>query len=143
MIERLLPILCLVLAGCAGSEDRATNRTVWVTDGPPVNCITKSQVRTFRVVDDRTVDFERNRNQGWRNELPFRCQGLTFGTKFRVNSRGNQICNFDSVTPVSMGRGANAPRCQLGRFQPMKRVPVPEAPNGTMPEQPAARPAEG
>lgn len=135
VMKRLLPIACLILAGCAGSEESATNRTVWVTDGPPVNCITRSQVRTFRVVDDRTVDFERNRNQGWRNELPFRCQGLTFGTKFRVNSRGNQICNFDSVTPVSMGQGANAPRCQLGRFQPMKRVPVPE--------QPTPRPAEG
>lgn len=139
MMKRLVPMVLVVLAGCAGSEDSATNRTVWVADGPPVNCITKAQVRTFRVVDDRTVDFERNRNQGWRNELPFRCQGLTFGTKFRVNSRGSQICNFDSVTPVSMGRAANAPRCQLGRFQPMKRVPVPES----APGQPTPRPAEG
>lgn len=143
MTKRLVPILCVLAAGCAGSDESSTNRTVWVADGPPVNCITRSQVRTFRVVDDRTVDFERNRNQGWRNELPFRCNGLTFGTKFRVNSRGSQICNFDTVTPVTMARGPNAPRCQLGRFQPMKRVPVPEAQNGTTPETPETRPAEG
>lgn len=128
MHSRLMPFAFLLAAGCAGSGDAPANRTVWVADGAPVNCIPRSQVRTFRVVDDRTVDFERNRNQGWRNELPFRCQGLTFGTKFRVNSRGSQICNFDTVTPVSMARGPNAPRCQLGRFQPMKRVPVPEQP---------------
>jgi Family of unknown function (DUF6491) len=99
-----------------------------VADGPPVNCINRNQVRTFRVVDDRTVDFERNRSQAWRNQLPMRCSGLTFGTKFEVNSRGGQLCNFDTITPVSMSRGANPMRCQLGRFQPMKRVPVPEAP---------------
>jgi hypothetical protein len=143
MPKRLILLACLLAAGCAGSDGDPANRTVWVTDGPPVNCITKSQVRTFRVVDDRTVDFERNRNIGWRNELPMRCNGLTFGTKFRVNSRGNQLCNFDSITPVSMSRGPNPMRCQLGRFQPMKRVPVPEAGPGQAPGQPAPRPAEG
>jgi len=132
--KRLLLIACLTLGSCAGSEERATDRTVWVADGPTVACITKSQVRAFRVVDDRTVDFERNRNQGWRNELPMRCPGLTVGSKFRVNSRGNQICNSDSVTPVSVARGPNPPRCRLGRFQPVKRVAVPDQPG---PQQPA------
>ncbi len=128
--------LALLLAGCAGSDESATNRTVWVADGPPVNCINTSQIRTFRVIDDRTIDFERNRNVAWRNSLPIRCNGLAFGQKIRLNNRGTQLCSFDTITPTSMGRGPNPMRCQLGQFQPMKRVPVPEA-------QPASGPAAG
>jgi hypothetical protein len=114
----------LLLAACANSDSPA-DRSVWVEDGPPVNCISRSQVRTFRVINDQTIDFERNRNQAWRNNLPFRCSGLTFGQAIQVNSRTQQICNLDTITPKSFGSGPNAPRCQLGQFQPMKRVPAP------------------
>jgi hypothetical protein len=126
MFRTLLPLsAALLLSSCAGG-DSATNRTVWVEDGPPVNCINLNQVRSFRVVDDRTIDFERNRNQAWRNHLPMRCSGLSFGQKIRHNSRTSRLCNFDTITPVSMGGGPNAANCQLGQFQPIKRVPVPE-----------------
>ena len=129
MLKAALPLSALMLlAACAGNNDSPANRTVWVADGPPVNCINRSQVRSFRVIDDRTIDFERNRNQAWRNNLPMRCSGLTFGQAIQVNSRTSQICSFDSITPRSMGSGPNAMRCQLGQFQPMKRVPVPETP---------------
>jgi hypothetical protein len=130
MPSRYVPVAALILlAGCAGGDDSAANRTVWVADGPPVGCINMNQVRTFRVIDDRTIDFERNRNEAWRNSLPFRCSGLSFGQKVRLNNRGNQLCSFDTITPTSVGgRGPNQMRCQLGQFQPMKRVPVPDAP---------------
>ena len=121
----LIPAIAM-LGGCANGNNDAANRTVWVADGPPVNCINRSQVRSFRVIDDRTIDFERNRNQAWRNNLPMRCSGLTFGQAIQVNSRTSQICSFDSITPRSMGSGPNAMRCQLGQFQPIKRVPAPE-----------------
>jgi hypothetical protein len=129
-LRGLIPVAALLLAGCAGSGDSAANRSVWVADGPPVNCISRHQVRTFRVVDDRTIDFERNRNQAWRNNLPFRCSGLTFGQAIQLNNRtsSSRICSFDTITPRSLAGGPNPVRCQLGQFQPMKRVPVPEAP---------------
>ncbi len=126
MMRVLLPLsAALLLGSCAGS-DNTTNRTVWVEDGPPVNCINLNQVRSFRVVDDRTIDFERNRNQAWRNNLPMRCSGLSFGQKIRHHSRTSQLCSFDTITPVSMGGGSSGQRCQLGQFQPIKRVPAPE-----------------
>jgi hypothetical protein len=109
-----------------------------VAEGAPVNCINTNQIRTFRVIDDRTIDFERNRNEAWRNTLPFRCSGLTFGQKIRLNNRGMQLCSFDSITPASMSRGSNPMRCQLGQFQPMRRVPAPETPAAPAPETPAA-----
>lgn len=126
MFRTLLPLSAALLLGSCAGGDSATNRTVWVEDGPPVNCINLNQVRSFRVVDDRTIDFERNRNQAWRNHLPMRCSGLSFGQKIRHNSRTSRLCNFDTITPVSMGGGPNAANCQLGQFQPIKRVPVPE-----------------
>ncbi len=97
-----------------------------MADGAPVNCISRSQVRTFRVIDDQTIDFERNRIQAWRNNLPMRCSGLSFGQKIRHHSRTSQLCSFDTITPVSMGGGSSGQRCQLGQFQPIKRVPAPE-----------------
>lgn len=115
----------LVLAGCANSDSPA-NRQVWVADGEPVTCIRTSQIRTFRVVNDQTIDFEINRNQAFRNTLPHRCSGLAFGQKIRHNSRTSQLCSMNSITVVNMGSVPNGPTCPLGRFQPMKRVPAPE-----------------
>jgi hypothetical protein len=117
----------LLLSACTSGEDKDTGRTVWVTEGEPVNCIRTSDIRTFRVVDDRTIEFERNRNEGWRNELPFRCQGLEFGHRVQTNSRSGLLCNSDTITPRSMTRGTVQQRCPLGRFQPIRRVAVPEA----------------
>jgi hypothetical protein len=122
----LILLLPLALAACAGSNDSARPQTIWVEDGPTVNCINVRQIRTFRVIDDQTIDFERNRSAAWRNRLPFRCSGLSFGQKIRLNNRTSQLCSFDSITPLSMMRGPNPPRCQLGQFQPLKRVPAPE-----------------
>lgn len=119
-------VLPVLLAACANTDSPA-NRAVWVEDGPPVNCINRAHVRGFRVIDDQTIDFERNRNQVWRNRLPFRCDGLAFGQKIRVNSRTSQICNLDSITPMGMGSSMARANCPLGQFQPMKRVPAPEA----------------
>jgi hypothetical protein len=127
MPKYLLIAATLVLAGCAGSDEDVTNRNLWQAEGAPVNCISLNQVRTFRVIDDRTVVFERNRNQAWRNDLPFRCSGLTFGSKFRHNSRTSQLCNLNTITVINAGSAPNGPACQLGQFQPVVRVTTPPA----------------
>ncbi|WP_199554772.1 DUF6491 family protein [Sandaracinobacteroides hominis] len=115
------------LAACAGGGD-ASNRTVWVPDGPSVNCISTHNIRSMRVIDDRTIDFQQNSRRIWRNELPQRCSGLTFGNAIRHNSRAGQLCSLNSITVVTPGPGPNGPTCNLGRFQPMKPAPQPEAP---------------
>lgn len=113
----------MLLSACAGS-DSGPNRSVWVADGAPVNCINARQVRTFRVVNDQTIDFEINRNKAFRNSLPFRCSGLSFGQKIRTNNRGPQLCSVDTISVVSLGSMPNGPNCPLGQFQPMKRIPA-------------------
>jgi hypothetical protein len=115
------------LAGCSGSDDSAANRTVWVADGPPANCISVQQIRTIRVINDQTIDFEMTGGRVFRNELPLRCSGLNFNTRIRHNSRTSQLCSLNMVTIESFGSGRSGPSCQLGRFQPMRRAPAPVA----------------
>jgi hypothetical protein len=126
-------LLCLFtglagLTGCASSGDSATGRSALVADGPPTNCITTQQIRAMRVIDDRTIDFEMTGRRVFRNELPFRCSGLSFNTSIRHNSRTSQLCSFNAITPASLGSARSGPSCQLGQFQPMQRVPAPTTP---------------
>lgn len=116
------------LAGCAGSGEGTRQQTVWVADGPPVNCITTHQIRSMRIINDQTIDFEMTGNRVFRNNLPFRCPGLSFNQAIRHNSRTSQLCSVNSITVLTPGRGPNGPTCALGQFQPLKRVPVPETP---------------
>jgi hypothetical protein len=118
----------LALAGCAGSDEGAANRTVWVADGPPTNCISTQQIRTMRIINDQTIDFEMTGGRVFRNELPFRCSGLSFNTRIRHNSRTSQLCSLNTITMENFGSGRSGPSCQLGRFQPMRRAPAPIAP---------------
>ncbi len=114
-----------LLAGCAASDDSAANRTVWVADGPPTNCISVQQIRTMRIINDQTINFEMTGGRVFRNDLPLRCSGLSFNARIRHNSRTSQLCSLNMVTVDSFGSGRSAPSCQLGRFQPMRRAPAP------------------
>jgi hypothetical protein len=124
----LVSSVALMLAGCAQDNEGVSRQTVWVADGPPVNCISTNQIRTLRVINDRTIDFEMTGRRVFRNELPITCQGLTFNRGIRYNRRGTQLCSSSSITVNQPGRGWNGPSCPLGRFQPLKRVPAPPAP---------------
>jgi hypothetical protein len=120
----------LLLLACASGEGRLAGRGAWVAEGEPVNCIRTSDIRTLQALDDRTVEFERNRNQGWRNEPALRCQGLEFGHRVPLNSHGALLCSSDTITPRPMTGGTFEQRCPLGRFQPIRRGAVPDAAEG-------------
>jgi Family of unknown function (DUF6491) len=121
------PLVAMVLASCAGG-DAPRQPNVWVADGSPVNCINARQIRTFRVYDSRTVDFEMSGGRVYRNTLPFACSDLSFGAGIRLNSRTSQLCSVDTITVVRSGMRPSPTRCPLGQFQPLKRAPVPETP---------------
>jgi len=119
--------LLLLMAACAGG-DNARSPTVMVADGPPTACISTRQIRSMRIVDDQTIEFEMSNRRVYRNTLPFRCSGLGFNQAIRHNSRTAQLCSVNMIMMRAPGGGWSGPSCQLGMFQPMKRVPVPEAP---------------
>ena len=118
----------LTLAGCAGSDENAANRSVWVADGTPTNCISTQQIRTMRIINDQTIDFELTGGRVFRNELPLRCSGLSFNSRIRHNSRTSQLCSLNTITLDSFGTGRGGQSCQLGRFQPIRRAPAPVTP---------------
>jgi hypothetical protein len=128
VVASLAPAAFLILAACAGSNDESAPRTVWVADGPPTSCISTMQIRSMRVVDDRTIDFEMTGRRVYRNNLPVRCPGLGFNTAVRHNSRTSQLCSMNSITPRAPGGGWSRAGCPLGQFQPLVRAPVPPAP---------------
>lgn len=120
--------LALALAGCSQSTEGTANRSVWVADGPPVNCISTWQIRTIRVIDDRTIDFETTGRRAYRNNLPISCFGMSLNSGIRHNSRTSQLCSFNTFTVNSFGSAPRGAACRLGRFEPMKRASVPVAP---------------
>ena len=109
-ITLFVPAAFLLLAACAGSNDESAPRTVWVAEGPPTSCITTMQIRSMRVVDDRTIDFEMTGRRVYRNNLPVRCPGLSFNTAVRHNSRTSQLCSMNTITPRSPGGGCRNTR---------------------------------
>jgi hypothetical protein len=150
-LARFSPILslALALAACAGGDESPRQQAVWVTDGQPVDCISRSQVRWVRFVDDRTIDFEMTGRRAYRNALPFRCTDLMFtgsagfnalNRAMRFNRPTGFLCRNDRFTPRTSGPGTRratdslAGTCQLGSFQPLVRAPVPMSP-----EQPPAQ----
>jgi hypothetical protein len=120
--------LGLALSGCAQTTEGAANQTVWVAEGPPVTCITTNQIRSMRIVNDQTIDFEMTGRRVFRNEMPFRCSGLSFHRSIRHNSRTSQLCSMNTITVNQPGSGWSGASCPLGRFQPLVRVPAPGAP---------------
>ena len=126
----IAPLGALLLAGCTNDPEATPARHAWVEDGPPVSCISTNRIRRIGVVDSRTIDFEMTGRQMYRNSLPFSCSGLTFNQAIRHNSRTSQLCSTNCITVRAPGGGWSGATCALGRFQPMKRAPVPEAPTG-------------
>ena len=122
----LRPILiaaALPLAACtieADSEGDVRAPAVEVV-GEPENCIQTSRIRSSRVHDDYTIDFEMTGGQVYRNTLPLRCPGLGFEERFSHSSSTGSLCGVDTITVLYTDRGRGA-SCGLGRFVPVRYV---------------------
>ena len=122
----LRPILiaaALPLAACtieADNEGDVRAPAVEVV-GEPENCIQTSRIRSSRVHDDYTIDFEMTGGQVYRNTLPLRCPGLGFEERFSHSSTTGSLCGVDTITVLYTDRGRGA-SCGLGRFVPVRYV---------------------
>ena len=119
--------LALFALGCAPVEADGD----FVSDGPPVNvvgepesCIPINRMRSSKVRDDRTIDFEMSGGKVYRNILPSKCPRLGFEEAFTYKTSLSRLCNTDIVYVLeSVGgdlrRGAG---CGLGDFVPVKYI---------------------
>ena len=105
----------LMLLGAAGSAAADSEN-----DPKPLNCLPINQIRTTKIVDDRTILFKTNHNLWYKNTLPHKCPGLKSNDKFSYKTSLSQLCDLDIIAVlVSAGgdinRGAS---CGLGKFVP-------------------------
>ena len=118
----LLPAEMLSLAACADRPPR-TAQTM-IPAGDPVTCVQISQIRSTRVIDDQTIDFQMRNGTVLRNTLPNRCPGLGFERAFSYRTSIAQLCNVDIITVVVQGGGPQiGASCGLGQFVPVKPAP--------------------
>jgi len=111
----------LALAGCTPKERPASAQQTMIPAGDPVNCVTLSQLRETRVIDDQTIDFIMRDGTILRNTLPHRCPSLGFERAFSYSTSLNQLCNVDIITVVMQGGGPRrGASCGLGMFVPVK-----------------------
>jgi hypothetical protein len=125
----LLPtvLLPLLLAACADKPPR-TAQTM-IPAGDPVQCVQIVQIRSTRVIDDQTIDFQMRNGTVFRNTLPNRCPGLGFERAFSYRTSIPQLCNVDIITVVVQGGGPQiGASCGLGMFVPVKPAPEEKAP---------------
>ncbi|HMS19306.1 DUF6491 family protein [uncultured Sphingorhabdus sp.] len=112
------------VSGGSVSERRAKALAAYEPSGEPVSCITLSQVRSSKVIDDRTIDFKMAGGKVYRNTLPHSCPSLGFEQRFSYRTSLNQLCNVDTIRVLqSFGSGLHeGAGCGLGKFQPMQKV---------------------
>jgi hypothetical protein len=113
----------LALGACApntSADDRADIRAPEArVVGEPVNCVDTSRIRTTRVHDDYTIDFEMTGGMVYRNTLPVRCSSLGFERSFTYDLRGTtRLCSAD-VIRVLQGDRYEGAGCGLGQFVPV------------------------
>jgi hypothetical protein len=113
-----------LLTACMQGEarERPAPEPAAVAIGESENCIPITQIRSSRVRDDWTIDFEGPGSKVWRNVLPNRCSGLKSEDSFTYETSLSQLCNTDIIYVLhnyggTPQRGAG---CGLGDFLPVR-----------------------
>jgi hypothetical protein len=92
--------------------------------GAPKSCVTISQIRSTKVVDNDIIDFHMVGGKTFRNKLPQSCPGLKFEDRFSYRTSLNQLCSVDIVRVLhdQGGRLYEGAGCGLGTFQMVETV---------------------
>jgi len=117
----LLAASTLLLAAAPGATQDHHAGPAATPDGPAVDCVTISQIRSTQVRDGATIDFTMAGGKVYRNTLDGgECPQLGFEKRFMYKTTGSQLCSLDTISVLvqpGLTRGAG---CGLGKFQPVK-----------------------
>lgn len=144
----------LLCAGCAVSPEVAARRQAIEADineilslpldpaeyGETKRCLSDTEYRTFRPLDERHILFEGRRNRLWINTLRGRCNDLRWGDVLIVRPTSpSRMCDMDRFEatdwfswpwyrrwPWYWGAWGTGPICSLGKFQPVTEAQVQE-----------------
>ncbi|WP_405220476.1 DUF6491 family protein [Lentisalinibacter sediminis] len=111
----------LLAAGQATAEDKKMNESLDLVSGPPQQCLSLLRIERSEVVDDRNILFHMGNGDIYRNQLPYRCTGLSLHDTFMYRTSLNQLCHMDIITVMqSIGFGLSpGASCGLGHFYPV------------------------
>jgi len=92
--------------------------------GEPENCVTISQIRSTKVIDNSTIDFRMTGGKTYRNTLPQSCPGLKFEDRFSYRTSISQLCSVDVIRVLQNqgGKLSEGAGCGLGKFQLVEKV---------------------
>ena len=92
--------------------------------GEPKSCVSISQIRSTKVVDNNNIDFRMVGGKTYRNELPQSCPGLKFEDRFSYRTSINQLCSVDIVRVLHTqgGQLTEGAGCGLGTFQQIEKI---------------------
>jgi hypothetical protein len=128
MFKPMLPlavVAALALTACkedAQSTPKPSKAPAARVVGDAVSCIPIVQIRSSRVHDDRTIDFDMGGGKIYRNTLPNSCPSLGFEEAFTYETSLSQLCSTDIIYVLQrygseVRRGAG---CGLGQFVPVE-----------------------
>lgn len=106
------------------AERRAKALAEYQPVGEPVNCISIQQIRSTRIINNQTIDFEMTGGKTYRNTLPHSCSGLMFEDRFSYRTSQSRLCNVDIIRVLHNygGRLEEGNGCGLGKFQPVVKT---------------------
>ncbi len=116
----------IATAGVAYAGEKRSKDDKYIIEkvGEPKSCITRSQIRSTDVIDDRTIDFKMRNGDIYRNNLPNKCSGLRFEEAFSYRTSTDRLCNVDIIRVLdnTAGRIDTRGACGLGRFQEITKT---------------------
>lgn len=92
--------------------------------GAPKNCVSLTQIRSTKIIDNSTIDFRMAGGKTYRNTLPGNCPGLKSEDRFSYRTSLSQLCNVDIIRVLNDfgGRLQEGAGCGLGKFQQIEKV---------------------
>ena len=113
----LASILLLAARGTSAQED---------FDRTPVDCVVTTSIDRTQAVDDRTILFFMRGKKVYRNYLPRKCPDLQRQNRIMYKTRGNRLCDVDTVTVLQQWGARLEPgfTCPLGKFVPITQEEV-------------------
>ena len=121
----LMSLAAVVLPACTQQDADsapASRAPAAKVVGDPVSCVSLNQIRSSRVHDDRTIDFEMTGGRVYRNTLPNRCPGLGAEESFTYETSLSQLCSVDIIYVLDRSGGGvrRGAGCGLGSFVPVE-----------------------
>lgn len=120
IVSTLAALTLGATAGISAKKELSPVRAV----GKPLNCVSLTNIRSTKVIDNSTIDFKMAGGKTYRNSLPYSCPGLKFEDRFSYRTSTNQLCNVDIVRVLHDygGRLTEGAGCGLGKFQPVEKI---------------------